>query len=77
MENSITTHPINRSPLTKYEEMSLDAKIPQGPLAEKWSKHKFNLKLVNPSNKRKYDVIVVGTGLAGASAAASLAELGL
>ncbi|TWR30012.1 fumarate reductase/succinate dehydrogenase flavoprotein subunit [Mucilaginibacter pallidiroseus] len=56
--------------------MSLDAKIPQGPLAEKWSKHKFNLKLVNPTNKRKYDIIVVGTGLAGASAAASLAELG-
>src|SRR6187402_1944219 len=56
--------------------MSLDAKIPAGPLAEKWSKHKFNLKLVNPANKRKYDVIVVGTGLAGASAAASLAELG-
>src|ERR1700728_2262425 len=56
--------------------MSLEAKIPAGPLAEKWSKHKFNLKLVNPANKRKYDVIVVGTGLAGASAAASLAELG-
>jgi succinate dehydrogenase / fumarate reductase flavoprotein subunit len=56
--------------------MSLDAKIPEGPLAEKWSKHKFNLKLVNPANKRKYNVIVVGTGLAGASAAASLAELG-
>ena len=56
--------------------MSLDAKIPEGPLAEKWSRHKFNLKLVNPANKRKYDVIVVGTGLAGASAAASLAELG-
>lgn len=56
--------------------MKLDAKIPQGPLAEKWSKHKFNLKLVNPSNKRKYTIIVVGTGLAGASAAASLAELG-
>jgi succinate dehydrogenase / fumarate reductase flavoprotein subunit len=56
--------------------MSLDAKIPQGPLAEKWSKHKFNLKLVNPANKRKYDIIVVGTGLAGASAAASLGELG-
>src|SRR5471030_2436708 len=56
--------------------MSLNAKIPEGPLAEKWSKHKFNLKLVNPANKRKYDVIVVGTGLAGASAAASLAELG-
>ncbi len=56
--------------------MKLDAKIPEGPIAEKWSKHKFNLKLVNPANKRKYDVIVVGTGLAGASAAASLAELG-
>src|SRR6202453_4669980 len=56
--------------------MKLDSKIPEGPLAEKWSKHKFNLKLVNPANKRKYDVIVVGTGLAGASAAASLAELG-
>ena len=56
--------------------MILDAKIPAGPLAEKWSTHKFNLKLVNPANKRKYDVIVVGTGLAGASAAASLAELG-
>ncbi|MBC7744290.1 MAG: fumarate reductase/succinate dehydrogenase flavoprotein subunit [Flavobacterium sp.] len=56
--------------------MMLDSKIPDGPLAEKWSKHKFNLKLVNPSNKRKYTVIVVGTGLAGSSAAASLAELG-
>ncbi|HRJ31250.1 MAG TPA: fumarate reductase/succinate dehydrogenase flavoprotein subunit [Cyclobacteriaceae bacterium] len=56
--------------------MNLDSKIPEGPLAEKWTKHKFNLKLVNPANKRKYDVIVVGTGLAGASAAASLAELG-
>jgi succinate dehydrogenase / fumarate reductase, flavoprotein subunit len=56
--------------------MNLDAKIPEGPLAEKWTKHKFNLKLVNPANKRKYDVIIVGTGLAGASAAASLAELG-
>jgi succinate dehydrogenase / fumarate reductase, flavoprotein subunit len=56
--------------------MKLDSKIPEGPLGEKWSKHKFNLKLVNPANKRKYEVIVVGTGLAGASAAASLAELG-
>lgn len=56
--------------------MALDSKIPEGSLAEKWSKHKFNLKLVNPANKRKYDVIVVGTGLAGASAAASLGELG-
>jgi succinate dehydrogenase / fumarate reductase, flavoprotein subunit len=56
--------------------MKLDSKIPEGPVAEKWTKHKFNLKLVNPANKRKYEVIVVGTGLAGASAAASLAELG-
>lgn len=56
--------------------MILDSKTPQGPLAEKWTKHKFNLKLVNPANKRKFTVIVVGTGLAGASAAASLAELG-
>ena len=56
--------------------MKLDSKIPEGPLAEKWSKHKFNIKLVNPANKRKYDIIVVGTGLAGASAAASFGELG-
>lgn len=56
--------------------MKLDSKIPKGLLAEKWTKHKFNLKLVNPANKRKYDIIVVGTGLAGASAAASLGELG-
>lgn len=53
-----------------------ESKIPEGPLAEKWEKHKFNVKLVNPANKRKYDVIVVGTGLAGGAAAASLAELG-
>jgi succinate dehydrogenase / fumarate reductase flavoprotein subunit len=56
--------------------MRLDAKIPSGPLAEKWDRHRFDLKLVNPANKRKYDIIVVGTGLAGASASASLAELG-
>jgi len=56
--------------------MKLDSKIPTGPLAQKWDQHKFAMKLVNPANKRKYDVIVVGTGLAGASAAASLAELG-
>lgn len=54
----------------------LDSKVPEGPLAEKWSNHKFNLKLVNPANKRKYTIIVVGTGLAGASAAAALGELG-
>lgn len=56
--------------------MKLDAKIPDGPIEKKWSNHRFHLKLVNPANKRKYSIIVVGTGLAGASAAASLAELG-
>lgn len=56
--------------------MTLDSKIPSGSLAEKWDKHRFEMKLINPANKRKYSVIVVGTGLAGASAAASLAELG-
>ena len=56
--------------------MKFNANIPQGPLASKWKQHKFDLKLVNPANKKKYTVIVVGTGLAGASAAASMAELG-
>jgi len=56
--------------------MKLDPQIPSGPIAEKWDRHKFEMKLVNPANKRKYTVICVGTGLAGASAAASLGELG-
>jgi succinate dehydrogenase / fumarate reductase flavoprotein subunit len=56
--------------------MKLDSKVPSGPLADKWEKHKFDIKLVNPANKRKFTVIVVGTGLAGASAAATLGELG-
>ncbi|MAT39555.1 MAG: succinate dehydrogenase flavoprotein subunit [Ectothiorhodospiraceae bacterium] len=56
--------------------MNLDAKIPSGPIAEKWDKHRFDIKLINPANKRKYKVIIVGTGLAGGSAAATLAELG-
>ena len=56
--------------------MQLDAKIPGGPLTEKWDRHRFELKLVNPANKRKFEIIVVGTGLAGGSASASLAELG-
>jgi succinate dehydrogenase / fumarate reductase flavoprotein subunit len=56
--------------------MQLDSKIPSGPLASKWSRYKADMKLVNPANKRKFTVLVVGTGLAGASAAASLAELG-
>jgi len=56
--------------------MPFDAKTPDGPLEEKWDKHRFEIKLVNPANKRRFEIIVVGTGLAGASAAASLAELG-
>jgi len=56
--------------------MKLDSKIPSGPIEQKWQAHVARLKLVNPANKRKYTLIVVGTGLAGASAAASLAELG-
>jgi succinate dehydrogenase / fumarate reductase flavoprotein subunit len=56
--------------------ITLDAKIPDGPIADKWDSYKFNAKLVNPNNKRKFKIIVVGTGLAGASAAATLAELG-
>ncbi len=56
--------------------MNLDSKIPEGPLSEKWTNYKINQKLVNPANKRKLNIIVVGTGLAGASAAASLGALG-
>jgi len=58
------------------EEIKIDPRIPEGPLAEKWTNYKAHQKLVNPSNKRRLDIIVVGTGLAGASAAASLGELG-
>ena len=56
--------------------MELNSNIPSGPIADKWDKHRFDMKLVNPANKRKYDVIIVGTGLAGASAAATMSELG-
>ena len=56
--------------------MSLDAKIPSGPLEKKWQKHQFESKLINPANRRKYEIIIVGSGLAGASAAATLGEMG-
>ncbi|NBO38284.1 fumarate reductase/succinate dehydrogenase flavoprotein subunit [bacterium] len=56
--------------------MNLDSKIPSGPISEKWTKHQFDSKLVNPANRRKFNLIVVGSGLAGASASAALAELG-
>jgi succinate dehydrogenase / fumarate reductase, flavoprotein subunit len=62
--------------MIQVAEKTLDSHAPSGPVQEKWDKHRFDLKLVNPANKRKFTVIVVGTGLAGASAAASLAELG-
>ena len=57
-------------------DITLDAKVPDGDIQTLWDEHKFNMKLVNPANKRKYEIIVVGTGLAGASAAATLAQLG-
>jgi len=56
--------------------VTLDAKIPSGPIEDRWDNHKFSMRLVNPNNKRRFEIIVVGTGLAGASAAASLAQLG-
>src|SRR5574340_1097469 len=56
--------------------MNLDPHVPSGPLSQKWERHRFEMKLVNPANKRKFRILVVGTGLAGGAAAASLAELG-
>src|SRR5574343_638891 len=71
--------PSNLLLFTRSQIMSvqkLDGKVPEGPIKEKWDNHKFNLKLVNPANKRKFKVLIVGTGLAGGSAAASSSELG-
>lgn len=65
----VTTMPV-------FTEATLNAGIPSGPIEQKWEKHKFEMKLVNPANKRKYTVIIVGTGLAGGAAAATMAELG-
>ncbi|MBU4414222.1 MAG: FAD-binding protein, partial [Proteobacteria bacterium] len=56
--------------------MQLDGKVPGGLLSEKWDRHRFDLGLISPANRKKFDIIVVGTGLAGSSASASLAELG-
>ena len=73
----VTTKDYSDSLLGKwFVIMKLDAKIPAGPLENKWTKYRQEMKLVNPANKRKFDIIVVGSGLAGASAAATLAELG-
>jgi len=67
---------LSTTPDIKIHTDTLDGKTPDGPMAEKWTRHKFDLKLVAPNNRRKYTLIVVGTGLAGASAAASLSEMG-
>jgi succinate dehydrogenase / fumarate reductase flavoprotein subunit len=63
-------------PATEYTDVKIDSKTPAGPIEQGWDKHRFEMKLVNPANRRKYTVIVVGSGLAGASAAATLAEQG-
>src|SRR5271154_6529453 len=63
-------------PEIEMNAMSLDSKIPSGPLEKKWDRHKFESKLINPSNRRKYDIIIVGSGLAGGAAAATLGDLG-
>ena len=62
--------------MARVASETLNSRVPDGPIEEKWDKHRFNMKLVNPANKRKFNVIVVGTGLAGGAAAASLGELG-
>ena len=73
---TIETKPdVTTQPATDFKVV-LDAKIPEGPIEEKWDTAKFKAKLVNPANKRRYTVIVVGSGLAGAAASASMAELG-
>ncbi|RMG98349.1 MAG: FAD-binding protein, partial [Chloroflexi bacterium] len=64
------------SSIPAFTEATLDAKIPDGPIQEKWDRYRFEMKLVNPANKRKFNIIVVGSGLAGASAAATMAEMG-
>ncbi len=78
MSPSSTTTAPTSAPATARpaEGRTLDAKVPSGPIAERWQRHKFELKLVNPANRRKFHVLVVGTGLAGASASAALSEMG-
>jgi succinate dehydrogenase / fumarate reductase, flavoprotein subunit len=70
------TRPTTLRPATELTPSPLNAQIPSGPLEQKWEKHKFEMKLVNPANKRRYTIIVVGSGLAGGAAAATMAELG-
>src|SRR6202051_1018188 len=68
--------PSKAAPAQGRSSLALDAKIPSGPLEKKWEKHKFESKLINPANRRKYTIVIVGSGLPGASAAASLGEMG-
>src|SRR6187455_3179385 len=72
----MSASPVSQPPRVPSASSVLDSKIPSGPLERKWEKHKFESKLINPANRRKYEIIVVGSGLAGASAAATLGELG-
>ncbi len=71
-----TTQPVVQIGSIKFTEGTLNAGIPSGPIEQKWDKHRFEMKLVNPANRRKFTIIIVGSGLAGASAAATLAEQG-
>ena len=72
-----TTQPaVNVDTTPKFAEGTLNANIPDGPIQDKWDKRLFEMKLVNPANKRKFTIIMVGSGLAGASASAAMAELG-
>src|SRR5690606_10976597 len=74
--SSSVSSPSKKATRSNCNHMNLNSKIPSGPIQDKWNNHKFSVKLVNPANKRKYSIIVVGSGLAGGSAAASLGELG-
>jgi succinate dehydrogenase / fumarate reductase, flavoprotein subunit len=71
-----TETPARVKTMPTFTEATLDGRVPSGPIEERWEKHKFDMKLVNPANKRKFTLIIVGSGLAGASAAATLGELG-
>src|SRR5512146_1691679 len=77
-ESRLPTAPVHNGATEFYDvaKETLDGKVPPGPVEQKWDKYRFDMKLVNPSNKRKYTILVVGSGLAGGSAAATLAELG-
>ena len=70
------TTPVDLRPATEFRDPMFDARIPSGPIEQRWDQHKFDMKLVNPANRRRFTVLVVGSGLAGGAAAASLAEMG-